>query len=62
MASDKPGFTQGFYLRRREDGFWLRGYKASLDYLWDPTDRFIFVKSGAEIRTYITVDFDPERC
>jgi hypothetical protein len=39
----EPGFTQGFYLRRREDGFWLRGYRASLDYLWDPTDRFIFV-------------------
>ncbi len=41
---DEPGFTLGFYLRRREDGFWLRGYRASLDYLWDPVDRFIFVK------------------
>lgn len=40
--TDEPGFTQGFYLRRREDGFWLRGYRASLDYLWDPADRFIF--------------------
>jgi hypothetical protein len=41
---NESGFTQGFYLRRREDGFWLRGYRASLDYLWDPADRFIFVK------------------
>ncbi len=41
---DEPGFTLGFYLRHREDGFWLRGYKASLDYIWEPVDRFIFVK------------------
>jgi len=41
---DEPGFTQGFYLRRREDGFWLRGYRASLDYVWGSSDRFIFVK------------------
>ena len=42
---DEPGFTLGFYLRHREDGFWLRGYKASLDYIWEPVDRFIFVKT-----------------
>lgn len=42
---DEPGFTIGFYLRHREDGFWLRGYKASLDYIWEPVDRFIFVKT-----------------
>lgn len=40
---DELGFTLGFYLRRREDGFWLRGYRACLDYQWDPRDRFIFV-------------------
>jgi hypothetical protein len=43
---DEPEFTLGFYLRRQEDGFWLRGYRASLDYLWDPADRFIFLKMG----------------
>ena len=42
---DEPGFSVGFYLRHREDGFWLRGYKASLDYIWEPVDRFIFVKT-----------------
>ncbi len=41
---DEAGFTLGFYLRHREDGFWLRGYKASFDYVWEPVDRFIFVK------------------
>ncbi|MBA3602980.1 MAG: hypothetical protein H0W50_04925 [Parachlamydiaceae bacterium] len=42
---DEPGFIVGFYLRHREDGFWLRGYKTSLDYIWEPVDRFIFVKT-----------------
>ncbi len=42
---DEPGFTVGFYLRHREDGFWIRGYKASLDYIWEPVDRFIFVNN-----------------
>lgn len=39
----EPDFPQGFYLRRREDGFWLRGYRASFDFLWKPSDRFIFL-------------------
>lgn len=42
--SDEPDFPNGFYLRRREDGFWLRGYLASPDHLWCSTDRFIFLK------------------
>lgn len=37
-------FDFGFYLRRRSDGFWLRGYRTSPDYLWDLVDRFIFAK------------------
>lgn len=41
--SDDPDFPRGFYLRHREDGFWLRGYRASSDHKWDPADRFIFV-------------------
>lgn len=42
--SDEPDFPNAFYLRRREDGFWLRGYRASPEYIWDPADRFIFVR------------------
>lgn len=41
--SEDPEFPKGFYLRRLEDGYWLRGYKASTDYLWKPEDRFIFI-------------------
>ena len=41
--SDDPDFPNGFYLRRREDGFWIRGYRSSPEYLWDAGDRFIFL-------------------
>lgn len=41
--SEDPSFPNGFYLRRREDGFWIRGYRASSEYLWGPDDRFIFL-------------------
>lgn len=40
---DELDFPNGFYLRRREDGFWLRDYVASPEYLWDSVDRFIFI-------------------
>ena len=40
---DESDLTKGFYLRRRQDGFWLRGYQASLDHLWKPHDRFIYL-------------------
>ena len=34
----------GFYLRRREDGLWLRGYRASPDYVYGPDVRdFVFL-------------------
>lgn len=41
--SDVLDFPNGFYLRRREDGFWLRSYCAGSDYKWNSSDRFIFV-------------------
>jgi len=36
-------FPRGFYLRRREDGFWIRGYRSSPEHLWSPSDRFVFL-------------------
>lgn len=42
--SEEPGFPNGFYLRRLEDGLWLRGYTATHDHVWDPDDRFVFCK------------------
>lgn len=35
---------EGFYLRNVEGVNWLRAYQASIDYLWKPTDRFLFQK------------------
>lgn len=40
--SDDLDFPRGFYLRKREDGFWIRGYRSSQEHLWSPSDRFIF--------------------
>lgn len=43
--SDDLDFPRGFYFRRREDGFWIRGYRSCPDHLWSPSDRFIFMGS-----------------
>ncbi|MCU0676319.1 MAG: hypothetical protein MUE69_26450 [Myxococcota bacterium] len=34
---------RGFYLRRDEDGIWLRGYVASDDWVFPPTEALAFV-------------------
>jgi hypothetical protein len=35
-------FPKGFYLRKIEGKLWLRGYRCSLDYIWNPNDKLIF--------------------
>jgi len=35
-------FPKGFYLRKIEGEFWLRGFICSMDYVWKASDRFIF--------------------
>lgn len=35
-------FPRGLYLRKIEGKSWLRGYRCSEDYLWAPSDRFLF--------------------
>lgn len=37
-------FPRGFYLRRIEDVFWLRGYRSGTDHVWSEDDRFIFLE------------------
>lgn len=34
---------KGFYLRRIDGVFWLRGYCASPEHVWGPEDRLVFV-------------------
>lgn len=42
-----PSTPNGFYLRRREDGLWLRGYRASPDHVYAADFRdFAFLHPG----------------
>ncbi|MEO2259629.1 helicase [Paenibacillus amylolyticus] len=38
-------FPKGFYLRRKNDKLWLRGYLADHLHTWSPHDRFIFCRA-----------------
>lgn len=42
--SGRNGLPTGFYLRRLEDGLWLRGYTADPEHVWDPEDHFVFCR------------------
>lgn len=52
VASELPptdsDLPSGFYLRRLEDGLWLRGYTADSEHVWDADDHFIFLTSENE--------------
>ena len=37
----------GFYLQRRDEGLWLRGYKADASHRWELSDLFIFCADNA---------------
>ncbi|MGG0668292.1 hypothetical protein [Sporosarcina koreensis] len=41
---ENDNFPKGFYLRRINGELWLRGYVCDDQHVWDPNDRFIFVK------------------
>ena len=40
---DDEAYPNGFYLRRLDGTLWLRGYRATADYPWEPTSRFVFL-------------------
>ena len=46
----RPGdmdFPAGFYLRRLDDGLWLRGYRTDDEWFWPPDfSRFVFTAPG----------------
>ena len=48
VASPRPrpgdmDFPAGFYLRRLDDGLWLRGYRTDDDWIWPPHfSQFVF--------------------
>lgn len=45
LQSDRDDLPTGFYLRRLEDGLWLRGYTADPEHVWDPEDHFVFCRN-----------------
>ncbi|PKL42307.1 MAG: helicase [Candidatus Riflebacteria bacterium HGW-Riflebacteria-1] len=40
---DDEEYPNGFYLRRLNGTLWLRGYRATSDYIWDPSSAFAFI-------------------
>lgn len=45
ILSESDDFPKGFYLRKMDGVLWLRGYRADHLHVWNPDDRFIFVKN-----------------
>lgn len=44
IVTEDDNFPKGFYLRMLNGVLWLRGYVCDDQHVWDPSDRFIFVK------------------
>lgn len=43
LRPDDMDFPAGFYLRRLDDGLWLRGYRTDDDWIWPPDfSQFVF--------------------
>ncbi len=42
-TKDDEDYPNGFYLRRYDGVLWLRGYRATSDYVWAPERRFLFL-------------------
>jgi len=40
---DDEEYPNGFYLRRLNGTLWLRGYRATSDYIWEPASAFTFL-------------------
>ncbi len=44
-VSEDDRFPNGFYLRRLDDGLWLRGYRATSDWVWHAGHHLIFTQT-----------------
>lgn len=36
-------YPRGLYLRKRDDGLWLRGYRCDDDFIFSPSMKFVFI-------------------
>lgn len=43
---DDEEYPNGFYLRHLDGILWLRGYRATSDYIWEPSGEFAFMING----------------
>lgn len=43
FPSNNDDFPKGFYIRKIDGELWLRGYRTSLDFRWNPEDCFAFL-------------------
>lgn len=46
-TKDDESYPNGFYLSNYSGFFWLRGYRSTSDWLWQPDQKFAFVESYA---------------
>lgn len=43
-TKEDENYPNGFYLRNVNGQLWLRGYRATTDYIWHPSSKFVFFK------------------
>ena len=41
--SKEETYPRGLYLRERDDGLWLRGYRCDDDFIFPPSMKFVFI-------------------
>lgn len=46
-TKDDDSYPNGFYLSNYGGFYWLRGYRSTSDWLWEPDQKFAFVESYA---------------
>ena len=41
-------YTRGLYLRKRDDGVWLRGYRCDDAFIFPPSMKFVFIDANSK--------------
>lgn len=44
---DDESYPNGFYLRNYSGFYWLRAYRATSDFLWEPDQKLAFIENYA---------------
>ncbi|WP_104041443.1 hypothetical protein [Vibrio hyugaensis] len=46
--AQEEAYPRGLYLRRRDDGVWLRGYRCDDAFIFPPSMKFVFIDAKAK--------------